>query len=389
MTRRPDHPADHRGRTVLVAHPGAELYGSDRMLIESVAGLLAAGTRVVVALPGPGPLVDALEDLGAEVVLLRFPVLRKEALRPRGALRLAGTTLAASGPALRLLRRTRPDALYVSTLTVPAWLALGRLAGVRTVCHVHEAERHPRRVVTLGLVLPLRLADRLVLNSRFSASILTDAVPALAGRITVVPNGVVGPPSPVRPRENLDGRLRVLYMGRLSPRKGTDVVLRAVGHRADTARLEVLGSVFPGYEWFEEQLRRDGAGMLRDGSLTITPFVTDIWSHVADADVVVVPSTAPEPFGNTAVEALLAARPVVVSDIGGLPEAVAGSGAALRVPPDDADALGAALEEVRERWTELGRAAWAEREDVADRFSADRYRRRVAELCLEVTGTEG
>ena len=33
---------------VLVAHPGADLYGSDRMLLESVDGLVVSGHRVVV-----------------------------------------------------------------------------------------------------------------------------------------------------------------------------------------------------------------------------------------------------------------------------------------------------------------------------------------------------
>ena len=37
--------------TVLVAHPSADLYGSDLQLVESVAGLVGAGRRVVVTLP--------------------------------------------------------------------------------------------------------------------------------------------------------------------------------------------------------------------------------------------------------------------------------------------------------------------------------------------------
>ena len=74
---------------VLVTHPSAELYGSDRMLAESVHGLVDAGTDVVVALPSRGPLVPLLEAAGATVVGTSVPVLRKSSLRPAGALRLA------------------------------------------------------------------------------------------------------------------------------------------------------------------------------------------------------------------------------------------------------------------------------------------------------------
>ena len=78
---------------VLVAHPGAELYGSDRMVLDSVAALSAAGYSVTVALPERGPLVGKLEAAGARVVPCRMPVLRKSALRPRGFLRLVAERL--------------------------------------------------------------------------------------------------------------------------------------------------------------------------------------------------------------------------------------------------------------------------------------------------------
>ncbi len=39
------------GLTVLFAHPMAELYGSDRVLLESVIGVVQSGGRAVVVLP--------------------------------------------------------------------------------------------------------------------------------------------------------------------------------------------------------------------------------------------------------------------------------------------------------------------------------------------------
>ena len=43
---------DSAGATVLVIHPSVELYGADRMLLESVAALTEAGWRIVVVVPG-------------------------------------------------------------------------------------------------------------------------------------------------------------------------------------------------------------------------------------------------------------------------------------------------------------------------------------------------
>lgn len=368
--------------TVLVAHPGSELYGSDRMVLESVRGLADAGAQVVVALPSSGPLSDTLTAEGVEVVVVPMPVLRKVALRPSGFLRLITDAARAVPPSARLLRRVRPDVVYVSTLTIPTWLLHGRLVRARTVCHVHEAEQHQVRLVTLALIAPLALAHRLVVNSRFSASVIITAIPRLRCRVEVVPNGVAGPVSPRPPRPDLDGRLSALLPGRISPRKGTHVGVAALRHASPGVSLHVLGSVFAGYEWFEDELREEAADLLADGTLRMTPFSSDVWDHLAEADVVLVPSVSPEPFGNTAVEALLAGRPVIVSDTGGLPEAVAGSPAALRVPPSDAEALARALEDVRGRWPELSRAAWTDRERVVESFAPLRYRSRIAALCL-------
>ena len=62
-----------------------------------------------------------------------------------------------------------------------------------------------------------------------------------------------------------------------------------------------------------------------------------------------VPSVGDESFGNAAVEAVLAARPSVVSDIGGLREAAAGYDGVVFVPPGDATALAAAIAPHRRR----------------------------------------
>ena len=56
--------------TVVLAHPSPDLYGSDRMLVESVRALVPA-RRVVVTLPADGPLSQVLRDAGAEIEIRR------------------------------------------------------------------------------------------------------------------------------------------------------------------------------------------------------------------------------------------------------------------------------------------------------------------------------
>jgi GT2 family glycosyltransferase/glycosyltransferase involved in cell wall biosynthesis len=377
------HPRPRLSRpSVLVVHPGAELYGSDRVLLESVAALTVAAD-VTVALPHGGPLVDALVAEGARVVRSPMPVLRKSALRPRGAVRLLVDALQSVLPSVRLIRRH--GGVYVSTITLPSWLLLGRLLGRRIVCHVHEAERSTARPLRWAMSLAPRAANHLVCNSKFSRDVLTEMAPELSDRCTIIYNGVPGPADVVPAREVLDGPIRLLFIGRLSPRKGPQVAVRALRElvaRGVDAHLELLGGVFEGYEWFERELRETVAELRLDDRVSFLGFRSDIWPVVTGADLVLIPSVVDEPFGNTAVEALLAARPLVVSDCGGLREAVEGYAAAQAVEPDLPERWADAVEQVIADWSWFRTAALRDAEDARRRHSPARYRRLLAEVVL-------
>lgn len=373
-------PAGHR-RTALIAHPGAELYGSDRVMLESVSALVESGWRVVVTTPVPGPLLDEVHARGAETVVLAAPVLRKSALSPAGLVRLGAEAAAGLVRGLRLLRRIRPELLYVSTLTLPTWPVLGRAARLRVLVHVHEAERGARPLVRRALALPLLAAHAVLVNSRFSLDTLALALPALAEKSTVVYNGVPGPPVVTSPRASIDV-LRVLYLGRISPRKGVAVAVEALAElrrMGVPATLDLVGAVFPGYEWFEAELRERITDLGLDDEVRLAGFSTEVWTALAAADIVVVPSVVDEPFGNTAVEAVLAARPVIVSRSGGLPEAVAGFAGARVVEPGDSGALASALRDAAGTWNSLRARVARDAEEAADRYSPAGYRRRIAD----------
>jgi GT2 family glycosyltransferase len=363
--------------SVLVVHPGAELYGSDRVLLESV-GALAAHGEVTVALPGPGPLVAELEQRGARVVLVAMPVLRKAVLRPVGALRLVADAVRGLLPALALLRRA--DVVHVNTTIVPSWLLLARLAGRRVVCHVHEAEWPGPAALHRVLLRPLLAAHTVVANSRFTAEVLTGLLPALAGRTTVVANPVPGPADVAAARERLDGAVRLLFLGRISPRKGPDVaveVLRELRARGVDARLTLAGSVFAGYEWFEAQLRDTVRAAGLTDRVEYTGFVTDVWPVLAEADVVLVPSVLDESFGNAAVEAVLAARPLVVSDLRGLREATDGFDSVRVAAPGDAVRWADAVQELVADWPRVREAAARDAVRARERHALARFAARL------------
>jgi len=380
------------GRTVLAVHPGAEMFGSDRMFLESVTGLQEAGSTVVAALPSDGPLVAELVKAGAIVRIVPMLVLRKKLMKPRGWPMLFRSALSGLVSGWRLIGQVRPDAVYVSTIIIPQWPALARLRRTRAISHVHEAEAASSRLLNATLYLPHLASTSTLVNSHFSLETIRVALAPLARRSSVIYNGVASPDSPEPPRERLEGALRILYLGRLSPRKGPDLVIDAAVRLRDQGRpatVTLLGTAFEGYEWYEQQLRDQASASGID--VEFAGFRQSIWPFLAASDVLIVPSRMEEPFGNTAVEGVLALRPVIASDSGGLREAVEGYSASRLVAPDDAVAIALELESLAEGWAEVVGTMETGRQKALLRHAPEEYRARVAAAVTDgaLQGTRG
>jgi glycosyltransferase involved in cell wall biosynthesis len=284
---------------------------------------------------------------------------------------------------MRLLSLVKPDVLYVNTMTIPLWVLLGRLRGIPVICHVHEGESSAPRILRSALALPLFLAARVIANSRFSVGVLAASFPRLAARVIVVNNGVKGPPTVTPSPPHFEFPLRVTYVGRLSPRKGVDVAIQSIADlaaRGVDSRLDIVGDVFVGYEWYEAQLRDQVASAGLSDRVVFHGFQPSIWPIVASGDVVVVPSRVDEPFGDTAVEAVLSGRRVIASATSGLLEATDGYQTAITVAPGNANALADALQQTIQTWEGTSSQIEADTERALARHGAHAYRRQIADL---------
>jgi glycosyltransferase involved in cell wall biosynthesis len=375
---------------VLIVHPGADVYGSDLVMLESVVALVESGASVTVTLPSTGPLTPRIEESGAAVILCAAPVLRKNILTPAGAFRFLGGALRGFFRGIVLIREVHPDVIYVSTVTLPLWPVLATLTGTPVVTHVHEAERSMSLIARRLLAAPLLLAHTVVSNSNHCIDVVSEAFPSLRSRAVMLRNPVSWPERSAVPRARLCNEFRVIYLGRVSERKGVDTAIRAVAGLRMTgcpATLDVVGSVFPGYEWYLESLHTLVADLGLNGAVRFHGYQPDVWSWLVVSDVVVVPSRREEGFGNTAVEGILAARPIIVSDFSGLREASSGFKAAQRVPPEDVTGWTDALREVHTNSAHFRSVATADSQLARERHSPVTYRAEIAQVLLRAVAS--
>jgi len=165
------------------------------------------------------------------------------------------------------------------------------------------------------------------------------------GDYRVVPNGVdlarfsegVSPLPQFR-----DGKLNLLFVGRLEKRKGLGVLLRAyvqLKQRIPQLRLIVVGDgrMRKGYESYIDA--RNIPDIVMAGY--VSP--DELPRYHASADIFCAPNTGKESFGIVLLEAMAAGLPVVATDIPGFSHVVSPGRHGILVRKDDAVSLASAI----------------------------------------------
>ncbi len=188
-----------------------------------------------------------------------------------------------------------------------------------------------------------KLVSRLDKRIAVSETARDTALLYYPGAYDIVPNGVDVErfhPAAAPFAEWRDGRhVNVLFVGRLDPRKGVQVLLDAfpeVVRRTDgRARLLVVGDSYlrPRFEAAVPAALRDHVRVL--GHVPSA----DLPRWYATGDVFVSPATGNESFGIVLVEAMAAGRAIVASDIPGYRSVVVPEVNGVVAPPGDAAVL--------------------------------------------------
>jgi glycosyltransferase involved in cell wall biosynthesis len=332
---------------VVHAHRIAGVGGSERHLLTLLPALAERGVEVAFAgldLPGADPFYAELARGG-------IPFTR------------AGS---AAG-LVRDLRRWRADLVHTHLVHADVYgaLAAGRARLVSTKHNDDPFRTGPFRFVERLLA---RRAAKMICITESLARFNREQVGLPAAKLEVIHYGMDEPPAAWAPDElELPGGKIVVAVCRLVPQKGLDVAVEAMA--GIEATLVVLGEG-PERERLEAQARDRGVRLLLPGR------VGDVASVLRRADVLVHPARW-EGFGLALLEAMLAGLPVVATRVSSIPEIVADGHTGLLVPPDDPEALRAALQRVLAEPGSLGTAG---RERARRQFSVER----MAERTLEV-----
>lgn len=281
----------------------------------------------------------------------------------------------------RAMIAARPDIVQLN-LPVPFAEPYSVLAAVtvpRTRVVVVEHLPMPIRSRGIRLLKRLtvpRLAAHLAVGSA-SARSIEEICGRPRGSVRVVPNGVPirSPAEP--PRRSASAEFVVGGVGRLHRQKGFDVLVRAVARLPGT-HLVLVGD---GPERASLEHLADRLGVA--DRVSVTGWVETVSGWLSIVDVLAMPSRF-EGLPLALLEAMLAERPVVGTDVGSIGDALRHGETGLVVPVDDELALTDALGRLREDPGLRRRLGRAGAELARDRFTVGAMARAYEEVYAEV-----
>jgi glycosyltransferase involved in cell wall biosynthesis len=213
----------------------------------------------------------------------------------------------------------------------------------------------------------LALADRIVVPSEFVRRTLFEAG-ELNAPVSVVPYGAPPPAGSLRTRPRASGgKLRIVFVGSLSQRKGVSYLLKAVELLGSRAELTLIG-------------RRVGECSALNAACRVHRWIpslshSEVLREIQSHDVMVFPSLF-EGFGLVLLEAMSCGVPVIATPNGAAPDFVTDGEDGFIVPIRDPEAVAEKLEILvrdRDRLAAMSEAAMC----TAARHSWKRYRERL------------
>ncbi len=393
--------------TVVFFDHTAMMSGGEIALLNLIQHIDRSRYTPVVLLSSDGPLVEKLVASGVETHVLPLDAgvkeTRKDSLGIRGLLRpkAVWAIVRYAWRLARFLKARHADILHTNSLKsdVIGGIA-GRLARVSVIWHVRDriaSDYLPGPAVKGFRILCRILPNYIVTNSEAT---LTTLGMKVEGRSAVIHSGTVRTyvrvvhdgvqqetPAALDPYTEHPDYPLIGLVGRISPWKGQHIFLQAaalIRREFPSSRFQIIGSAMFGEELYETEVHALTDSLNLVDCVEYTGFRTDVPALIQNLNILVHASTIGEPFGQVVVEGMIAGKPVVATDGGGVPEIVQDGVTGLLVPMGDVEAMAEAVMKLLRNPLDAEEMGRAGRVRVLENFTIELTARRVQAVYKEM-----
>ena len=309
------------GKVVVQILPTLEKGGVERGTIEMADAVIREGGRAVVISNG-GQLVSRLLRLGGEHYDL--PVHTKNPLKWFFIRRHVRDVLVKTGA----------DIVHIRS-RAPAWIALpvAKAMKIPVVTTIHGRLRRVNPFKKIYNSIMMR-GDRVIAISNYIYRMVMEQFPYVADRLLTIHRGVdidIFSPENVSAQRVIrisnmldipDDCAIVMLPARPTDWKGADLLIEAASKLNDINFVVLLIGAADGTDDYQQGLIKMIKSHDLSGKVRLCQGVDDMAAALMLADVVLMPSRSPEPFGRVAIEASAMGCPVIAFNHGGAAESI-------------------------------------------------------------------
>ena len=368
--------------------------GACRAFRETVKRVAARGVEPLVVIPDCADSYEMFPKSDFDVVYMKMQRPRRT-WNPRVQARYLALFPSAFLSLRRLIREKGIHLVHFNELMDFVAGIAARSCGVPCVCHV-RAHRlsNPYRFALLSMLKST--VDAIVVPSRYTGEWIKAEDAKIGERVRLV-HDYAWDVSESQPEANGDdfrrelglasGQILVTLVSKLTPSKGHEQFIRAaekVLKVADDVRFVVVGGPIEGRERDAYEIRSLGEKLAPAPALRFVGPRFDLPSVYAASDMVVHCPTFPDTFPTVVLLPMFAGKPVIGSDIGGIPEQIDHDKTGVLVPPGDPDALAGAILQLASDPAKRESLGSAARKAIKEAWAPETQGRLLAELYSEV-----
>lgn len=321
---------------ILYLHAGAELYGADKILLELLTDLDKTKFKPIVLLPNDGPLVNKIKNIGVDVQIVHYPIIRRKFFTVIGILKYSLKYLKYGIILSKFVKKNEVNVIHVNTTAVLEGAFIKVFNNVPLVWHIHEIIMSPKIMFKFFSYLIQHVSNRIVTVSDATRNRLLESNYVSPDKIYTIYNGINSEniishnnyetKKIMKSQLNIPNDSKVIGMvGRINSWKGQSDFVGAVNQlfrENKNIHAVMVGSVFEGEEFRFEELNNEIDKTIFPNQIHIVQFTEDIADFYSLFDVFVLPSTRPDPFPTVVLEAMANRLPIVAYNHGGITEMI-------------------------------------------------------------------
>ena len=341
------------------------MYGSSKVLLSLVMQMKRQSKEYnpIVCMPfEEGPLKDILISKGIHIIEMPVVKLTRSILKSFKFIGLLKQYYKAKRIFKRETREMTISCIQSNTVATLFGALYCLFHKPQHIFHVHEIMVHPKIARFFFKNLLRFFSDRVVYNSEATKDFYNRIAPSLRKKSVTILNGVdrsgdeISSSEKKQIREQLfnaeDSNFLIGLVGRINRLKGHSFLLNAfkvVSKKYPNTKLCFVGSTPPDQEFYLANLQSEVNRSMVADKVCFIDFQKNIFDVLESLDLVIVPSTEPESFGLIVVEAMLAKKAVIGSNIGGISTIIDADVTGLLFEPNNKDELASAISQLIER----------------------------------------